>query len=81
MECHRSARTHGVEIPGYLSAGADAARETVVLLCLVWQLFEVLKVPHERVYWDLPSSLWGGPFGRSGALHGWVGRVWTTYIA
>lgn len=43
-----SAETHGIEIPGHLSAGADTARESVVLLCLVWQLFETLKVPHEK---------------------------------
>lgn len=43
-----SAETHGVEIPGHLSAGSDTARQTVVLLCLVWQLLEFLNVPHEK---------------------------------
>lgn len=43
-----SAETHGVETPGHLSAGSDTARETAVLLCLVWQLFEMLKVPHDK---------------------------------
>lgn len=43
-----STETHGIEIPGHLSAGSDTARETAVLLCLVWQLFETLKVPHEK---------------------------------
>lgn len=31
-----SAEVHGVEVPGHLSAGADAARETAVLIPMLW---------------------------------------------
>lgn len=69
-----SAETHGVEIPGHLSAGADTARETVVLLCLVWSLFEMLKVPHGKSFlalglFALGWSIW--KIGRASWL-GWA---------
>lgn len=38
-----SAEVHGVEIPGHISAGADAARETVVLLALLFALLRHLQ--------------------------------------
>lgn len=43
-----SAESHGIEIPGHLSAGADTAREAVVIACLVWLLLEMLNVPHDQ---------------------------------
>lgn len=33
-----SAEIHGLEIPGYISAGADAARETAIALLLIWTI-------------------------------------------
>ena len=30
------AETHGIELPGHYSAALDAAKETAVLLCLLW---------------------------------------------
>lgn len=33
-----SSEIHGTEIPGHISAAADAARETIVILILVWAL-------------------------------------------
>ena len=34
-----SAETHGTEMPGHLSAGADSAKETALLLLILWILF------------------------------------------
>ena len=34
-----AAEIHGAETPGYLSAGADAAKESAVVLLLAWILF------------------------------------------
>lgn len=69
-----SAESHGIEIPGHLSAGADTARETVVVLCLVWLLFETLKVPHEKglmglLFFAVGWSIW--KIGRASWL-GWA---------
>lgn len=47
------AEIHGVEIPGHLSAGADAARETAVLLALLWALLSHL---HAQTAWLLTSA-------------------------
>lgn len=33
-----SSEVHGVEVPGHLSAGADAARETALILPMLWVL-------------------------------------------
>lgn len=35
-----SAEIHGLEIPGYISAGADAARETAIALLLIWAIID-----------------------------------------
>ena len=31
-----SAEIHGTELPGYISAGTDAARETAFILSIAW---------------------------------------------
>jgi hypothetical protein len=62
-----AAEIHGTEMPGHLSAAADAARETAVVLLLLWILF-----PREPILLLLMA---GGLFlwkvGRS-ALLGWA---------
>jgi vacuolar iron transporter family protein len=40
-----ASEVHGTEIPGHLSAACDAARETALLLPLLWLLFSHLHVP------------------------------------
>jgi vacuolar iron transporter family protein len=40
-----AAEIHGTEIPGHLAAGADAARETALILAGFWLLLVALKVP------------------------------------
>lgn len=37
--------SHGTEMPGHLSAAADAARESALLLLLLWWLLFALKAP------------------------------------
>ena len=36
---------HGAELPGHYVAGADSAKETSLLLILLWTLLEELSVP------------------------------------
>lgn len=38
-----AAEVHGVETPGFLSAGADAARETGLVLLLMWLMLAPIK--------------------------------------
>lgn len=65
---------HGLEIPGQLSSGADAARETAVLLFLFWLLLFVIKTPNAVIMqlmlafscgwliWKTGRSAWLGWF-------------------
>ena len=39
-----SAEMHGTEIPGHWSAGADAARETAVILLILSTIFAHIRV-------------------------------------
>jgi hypothetical protein len=62
-----AAEIHGTEMPGHLSAAADAARDTAVVLILLWILF-----PSESTLIFLVAAglfLW--KIGRS-ALLGWA---------
>lgn len=75
-----SAEIHGAEIPGHWSAGADAARETAVMLLLVWTLFAQLMVHPDWVVvlsaiflvsffvWKLGRAAWLG-WSRLERLH------------
>jgi vacuolar iron transporter family protein len=62
-----SAEIHGTEMPGHLSAAADAARDTAVVLLLLWILFPV--EPKLFFFFALGLFLW--KIGRS-ALLGWA---------
>jgi len=64
---------HGTEIPGHLSAAGDAARETAVLLPLLWILFSYFNHQHEHIillvifsfgwlFWKTGRSAWLGWF-------------------
>lgn len=73
-----STEVHGVEMPGHLSAGADAARETAILLLLLWALLHKLGTPHTFfllavtclgwVIWKTGRSAWLG-WSRLERLH------------
>lgn len=71
-----SAEVHGTEIPGNYSAGADAARETAVLLSILWLLFghaldelhfvplffELIIFSFAWLFWKAGRSAWLGWF-------------------
>jgi hypothetical protein len=64
---------HGTEMPGHLSAGTDASKETAIALLLVWIIFSLLNLPFHAmmlgmVAFGLGWVAWKG--GRSGRL-GW----------
>lgn len=77
-----AARTesHAHEIPGHLSAFADAARETALLFALLWESFHHLQVPTETAWvatliisvswliWKAGRSAWLG-WSRLERLH------------
>lgn len=66
-----SAEIHGTEVPGHISAGADAARETAVILLLVWSLLSGLHVPNLLPALSIFACGWIiWKFGRSAWL-GW----------
>lgn len=60
-----SVETHGTELPGHYSAAADAAKETALLLLLLW----IFDTPHLLSFFFLVGwSIW--KVGRS-AILGW----------
>lgn len=68
-----SKEIHGTEVPGHLSAGADAARDTAIALLLMWILLVAVGLPFPAVIGLLAIfscgwALW--KFGRSSWL-GW----------
>jgi hypothetical protein len=48
-----SAEIHGTEIPGHLSAAADSARETAIMLFLLVILLDFLDISTEQTLWLL----------------------------
>lgn len=64
------AEQHGMEIPGHISAGADAARETVILLLTIWLIlsqtplsflliFKILGIcATSWMIWKMGRSAW-----------------------
>ena len=68
-----SVEVHGTELPGHISAGADAARETAVVLLLISSILLSLHLPLSQLTVDILIfstgwTLW--KFGRSAWL-GW----------
>lgn len=64
---------HGTETPGHLSAAADSARDTAVVLLLLWTLLTHLNLPFQTLFsilalFGLGWIVWKG--GRSAWL-GW----------
>ncbi len=69
-----AAEIHGTEIPGYLAAACDAARESALLLPLLWLLLAFLKISLLNILtvlsifasgwllWKLGRSAWLGWF-------------------
>ena len=68
-----SVEVHGTELPGHISAGADAARETAVVLLLISSVILSLKLPMNQmmlilIIFSTGWAIW--KFGRSAWL-GW----------
>jgi len=67
------AEVHGIEMPGHLSAGADAAKETSIALVFLWVLCSYFLSSKEQIFiflcfFSMAFLLWKA--GRS-ALLGW----------
>ncbi len=66
-----SSEIHGTELPGHYSAAADAAKETALILLLLWTLFSRLHFPQQQIHWISLSFIIGWLFwkvGRSAIL-------------
>lgn len=68
-----SSEVHGTELPGHYSAAADAAKETSLILLVLWTLFSELGFPFDRVHWISLSFIIGWLFWKVGrsAILGW----------
>ncbi|MCB1180964.1 MAG: VIT1/CCC1 transporter family protein [Chlamydiia bacterium] len=68
------AESHGTEIPGHLSAGADAARETGVLFLFLYLLLSFLALPSDfmlKIFFAFSCAWIVWKTGRS-AILGWA---------
>lgn len=73
-----SAEIHGTEIPGHISAGSDAARESAVVLALFWNFLAAFSIPSTLlivsifaggwILWKAGRSAWLG-WSRLERLH------------
>ena len=41
---------HGIEAPGHIIGGADAAKETAVITLLVWIICDALRISYDQIY-------------------------------
>lgn len=67
-----SAEIHGTEIPGHLSAGADAARETAVILLILWLILAESAVSFPKIFGILTVFSLGWILWKSGRS-AWLG--------
>jgi len=44
---------HGAEMPGHISAFADTAKETSLILVLFWSLLSAFQMPAREIHWIL----------------------------
>lgn len=51
--------SHGTEMPGHISAGADSARDTSIVMAFFWLFSQVLNAPKEVAIWTLLSLSFG----------------------
>ena len=65
---------HGAELPGHYAAAADSAKETALLLIVLWTLFSEIGFLGDRFHWFSLCFLFGWLFWRFGrsALLGWA---------
>jgi hypothetical protein len=69
-----SEEVHGAEMPGHYSAAADSAKETTIVLILLWTLFGALSLPSLQLHWISVFFLIGWCFWKVGrsAILGWM---------
>ena len=67
-----SAEIHGTEIPGHLSAGADAARDMAVFLLLIGVLLHYSQISHQEIFFLLTFLACGWCVWRTGRS-AWLG--------
>lgn len=69
-----TAETHGTETPGHVSAGADSAKETAIVLLGMWILFSAFGIPATKALWILGLFAAGWLFWKVGrsSLLGWA---------
>ena len=73
-----TAESHGTEMPGHISAGADAAKETALALLLLWMTLTLIGAQHlwagliifsvAWIVWKMGRSAWLG-WSRLERLH------------
>ena len=66
-----SSEIHGAELPGHYSAAADAAKETALILLVLWTLFSEIHFDKDQMHWISLSFIVGWLFwkvGRSAIL-------------
>lgn len=68
-----TAEIHGTELPGHYSAAADAAKETSLILLILWTLFSEIGLPETQVHWLSLCFIVGWLFWKVGrsAILGW----------
>lgn len=69
-----SAETHGAEMPGHISAGADSAKETALFLLILWILFSNMSISLTTTYIVYGIATLGWLFWKVGrsSLLGWA---------
>lgn len=68
-----SSEIHGAELPGHYSAAADSAKETALLMIVLWTLLTEIGFPAERLHWFMVVFILGWLVWRTGrsAILGW----------
>src|SRR3990167_2020541 len=61
-----SVEIHGTELPGHYSSAADAAKETALILLILWTLFTEMGFPLDRLHWISLSFIIGWLFWKVG---------------
>jgi hypothetical protein len=69
-----SSEIHGTEIPGAISAGADAAKETAIIFLIMWCILTALNIPKLTLLLSLFSLGCGWIFWKTArsAFLGWA---------
>lgn len=68
-----SSEIHGTEIPGAMSAGCDASRESIVILILLWASLVALNIEFSKIWMTLLCFSFALIFWKTGrsAFLGW----------